>query len=373
MNNTQTAFFIDCHVFDKGFQGTRTYIQGLYLELIKEKDKKFYFAAVNLENLISIFGNHDNVFYLKYSSNNAVFRLLIEIPYLIRKYKIEFAHFQYRVPPLKLCKYIVTTHDVLFEDYPEYFPKLNRLQSFYTYKLSAKMSEIVFTVSEYSKNQIIKHLKVKEVTVMPNGIENIFYQNYNKEEVQKKVLDSYGISNYLIFISRWEPRKNHHLLLSTFNNLELYKNHHLVFVGDDTFKNKEYDKIYNTLAEEVKNKVVILKRLSFEKMITLLRGASVSIYPSKAEGFGIPPLESIAARVTTISSNTTAMSDFDFMNQYFFNPSDEQEFANKLQMVIDKKDLDIDNKIEIIKQRYNWKLSAAIFNETLNKYKLTDF
>ncbi|WP_298305074.1 glycosyltransferase family 1 protein [Flavobacterium sp.] len=364
--------FVDCHVFDKGFQGTRTYIQGLYLELIKEKDKNFYFAAVNVENLKSIFGNHDNVFYLKYSSDSAIFRLLLEIPYLIKKHNIEYAHFQYRVPPIKLCKYIVTTHDVLFEDYPEFFPKLNRIQSYYTYKFSAKISEIVFTVSEYSKRQIQKHLKIKDVIITPNGIESVFFEDYNKDETQRKIQDEYGISNYLIFISRWEPRKNHHLVLDAFNKLELYKSHFLVFVGDDTFKNNQYETIYQSLNYEVKQKIVILKRLSFEKMITLLRGSSVSIYPSIAEGFGIPPIESIAARIPTISSNTTAMSDFDFMNQYFFNPSDEKEFANTLQMVINQKDSNIDNKIEIIKQRYNWKLSAAIFNKTLNKQKLTD-
>ena len=367
MNNTQTAFFVDCHVFDKGFQGTRTYIQGLYLELIKEKDKRFYFAAFDTENLKSIFGIQDNVFYLKYSSNNPVLRLLFEIPYLIKKNKIEYAHFQYRVPPIKLCKYIVTTHDVLFEDYPEYFPKLNRIESFYTYKLSAKVSEIVFTVSEYSKNQILKHLKVKEVTVMPNGVEDVFYEDYDKELIQKKVFEEYGISNYLIFISRWEPRKNHHLVLKTFNNLKLYKNHYLIFIGDDTFRNKEYDKEFTSLPNEVKQKVIVLKRLGFEKMITLLRCALVSIYPSKAEGFGIPPLESIAARIPTISSNTTAMSDFDFMNQYSFDPSNEKEFSVKLKMVIDKKDDDLESKIKIIRERYNWKLSAAIFNNTLNK------
>ena len=372
MNSSQTSFFVDCHLFDKGFQGTRTYIQGLYLELIKDTDKKFYFAAVNIENLKSIFGNHDHVFYIKYSSNNPIFRLLFEIPYLIKKHTIKYAHFQYRVPPIKLCNYILTTHDVLFEDYPEYFPKLNRIECFYTYKFSAKLSDIVFTVSEYSKKQIEKHLKVKDVVVMPNGVDTVFFENYDKEAIQKKILEEYGIANYFVFISRWEPRKNHHLALSVFNKLALYKNHFLVFIGDDTFKNKEYDKIHNSLSSEAQQKVIILKRVGFEKMIALLRGASVAIYPSKAEGFGIPPLESIAAGIPTITSNSTAMSDFDFVNQYSFNPSDEKEFTEKWQMVIDKKDSDSNTKIDIIKQRYNWKLAATIFNETLKKFSLTD-
>lgn len=369
MNNSKTIFFVDCHVFDKGFQGTRTYIQGLYLELIKDKSKVFYFAAADIENLRAVFGDHENIVFIKYSSKNPIFRLLFEIPIIIKKHKVHFAHFQYRVAPIKLCKYIVTTHDVLFEDFPEYFPKLNRIQSFITYKFSAKISDVVFTVSEYSKKQITKHLKVSDVTVMPNGIDSIFYEEYSKKEIQEEVFKQYGISDYLIFISRWEPRKNHHLVLESFVDLKLYENHSLVFIGDDTFKNNKYEKIYNLLEDKIKQKIIILKKLEFAKMIVLLRGASVSIYPSVAEGFGIPPLESIAAKIPTISSNATAMSDFDFMGYYFFNPYNKQDFQEKLLMVINKKDKQIDKKVEIIKQRYNWKLSAKIFNKTLLKLK----
>lgn len=367
-SNKKIKIFVDCHVFDKGFQGTRSYIQGLYLELIKEKGKIFYFAATDIENLRSVFGLQDNIIYLKYRSKNPFFRLLFEIPFLINKNKINFAHFQYRVPPLKLCKYIVTIHDVLFEDFPEDFPILNRLQSFITYKFSGKISDIVFTVSNYSKTQILNHLKIKKVVVMPNGVDNTFFEKYDKIKYQEIIFTEYNISDYLIFVSRWEPRKNHHLLIESFAKLKLYENHFLVFIGDDTFKNKEYDKIYTNLNNEIKQRIIILKKLSFEKMLTLLRGASFAIYPSKAEGFGIPILESIAAKVPTIASNTTAMSDFEFMEQYSFDPVDKDDFNKKLKMVIKQKDENIDKKISIIKERYNWQLSAVIFNNEMNKF-----
>lgn len=47
---------VDAHVFDGKFQGTRTYIQGLYQSLIKYKDIDFYFAAQEVDNLKSILG-----------------------------------------------------------------------------------------------------------------------------------------------------------------------------------------------------------------------------------------------------------------------------------------------------------------------------
>ena len=254
MKTEKIKILVDCHVFDKGFQGTRTYIQGLYTELIKDQSKHFYLVSSNSINLEVVFGPHENVTYIQYKYKNAYVRLLFEIPFLIYKNKVDFAHFQYRVPPLKLCKYITTTHDVLFEDFPQDFPKLNRIESFINYKMSARISDIIFTVSNYSKIQIEKHLKVKNVIVMPNGVDQVFFEAYDKTEIQSKVKQEFGLSDYLIYVSRWEPRKNHDLVLKTFVKLKLYEHHHLVFIGNDTFKNKEYEAIYNQLSDAIKAK-----------------------------------------------------------------------------------------------------------------------
>ncbi len=367
-NNNKTRIFVDCHVFDKGFQGTRTYIQGLYLELIKDKSKQFYFASNDTENLKTVFGNQENITYISYSSKSAFIRLLFETPRIIFKHKIDFAHFQYRVPPLKLCKYIVTTHDVLFEDFPEDFPKLDRIQSFVTYKFSAKLSDIVFTVSEYSKKQIEKHLKVKNVIVMPNCVSDVFFEEYDKQIIQNQVLNQFGFSNYLIYISRWEPRKNHHLLLKAFIDQNLFDDFNLVFVGDDTFKNKEYEQIYTKLSDDIKRKIFTFKKVDFAVMLLLLRGAKASAYPSRAEGFGIPPLEAIAASIPTICSNQTAMSDFKFLNNFLFDPISKKEFSEKLINVLENKDPEIRNKKKYVKQHYNWEIAAKIYQKTVENY-----
>jgi glycosyltransferase involved in cell wall biosynthesis len=367
LKTEKIKILVDCHVFDKGFQGTRTYIHGLYTEAIKDQSKHFYLVSSNNKNLEAVFGSHDNVTYLQYNYKNAYLRLLFEIPYLIYKHKIDFAHFQYRVPPIKLCRYITTTHDVLFEDFPQDFPRLNRIESFINYKMSNRISDIIFTVSDYSKIQIEKHLKVSNVIVMPNGVDKVFFEDYDKNEIQTKVKQEFGFSEYLIYVSRWEPRKNHDLVLKAFVKLKLYENHHLVFIGNDTFKNKEYEAIYNGLSDEVKAKIVSFKHIGFSKLLLLLRGAKAAVYPSRAEGFGIPPLESVAARIPTICSNATAMSDFDFFGDYFFDPSSELDFEEKLSMVLANGDADIDSKRQKIKQRYNWIIAAEIYKDAINK------
>lgn len=367
-NNKKLKVFVDCHVFDEGFQGIRTYIEGVYKELIKDTTRHFYLAAGNTDNLAAIFGHHANVTYVKYHIHNKVFRLLAYMPWLIVKHGINVAHFQYRVPPLKFCNYMVTIHDVLFEDYPQYFPKMGRKVSYYTYKVSAKLANVVFSVSPYAQQSIIKHLGIKEVKVTPNGIDNLFFEPYDKAAAVKAAAEKFKAKDYLLYISRWEPRKNQQLILKAFNELKLYERYNLVFAGENTFKYPEYDAYYNTLPDAVKQKVINLGRISFSDMLVALRGARLFVYPSIAEGFGIPPLEALAAGVPTISSNATAMADYiPFMGQWQFDPYNYEEFtAVLLKAVANPQQIDITAIQHEIKTRYSWSIAARVVNAYLS-------
>lgn len=367
-SNKRIKIFVDCHVFDKGFEGTRTYIQGLYLELIKLEEIDFYFAAQNIPNLKSIFGNASNVNYLEYKSHNKYYRLLVDCPRLIKKNKIDYAHFQYRVPPIKFCKYIVSIHDILFLDFPQYFPRFNSLMNHILFKYSSKKSEIVLTGSNFSKERLEKHFDISNVQVQVYGVEDFFYESYDKEKIKSQVKEKHGVENYIIYISRHEPRKNHYLLLKAFIELKLYKNHDLVLMGDVTFKDSKFDDLMESLVSEIKNKVKLLNKVAFTEMIQLLRGAEVAIYPSLAEGFGLPPLESVAAQVPTICSNTTSMAEFDFFEDDFINPLDIEEIKSKLAHKLENPDKKrLKELVTFVKQKYNWNASAATYIKILNQ------
>jgi glycosyltransferase involved in cell wall biosynthesis len=364
------SIFVDCHVFDGGFQGTRSYIKGLYTELVKDESRQFFLAAFNIEKLREEFGDHQNITYVKYSSHNKFFRLLVETPRLIKAHRIDFAHFQYRVPPIKYCKYIVTTHDVLFENFPQYFPKMNRISSLLTYKYSARMSEVVLTVSAYAKKEIADHLGVKNAVITPNGIGELFFADYDKRAIKLQVKDKFELDDYLIYISRREPRKNQHLLMKYFAELKLYEKMQLVFLGHETFRNPEFDAVWNSLDENARKNTLLIEHVGLENMLLLLRGAKASAYPSIAEGFGIPPLEAVAAKIPTICSNQTAMADFTFFEDDFFNPLDEKEFKEKLLKVATQTPDGnlLERRRQTVKNTYNWANAARIFNEALDKF-----
>lgn len=360
----KTKIFVDCHVFDGNFQGTTTYLKGLYSELIKDKSFHFFLAAKNTDSLQTLFGTHDNVTYVSYKSFNKFSRLLFDIPRIIKENKIDFAHFQYVTPPIKTCKYIVTIHDVLFLDFPEYFPLTYRIKNNFLFRNSAKRAEIVLSVSNYSRQQIQKHFDIKTVTVTPNAVDPVYFETYDKAAVKKQVENKFKATNYFLFVSRWEPRKNHDRLLKSFVENEHHKNHSLVFVGDKAIENKVYNEYYASLPKQIKATIFAFNKVNYQDLLLLVRGADLSIYPSIAEGFGIPPLESLAAKIPTICSNTTAMADFQFFGDSLFNPLDIADLKSKIDIGL--KDTEIDQKRNQMREQFSWQLAAEQFKKAIS-------
>ncbi len=360
----KTKIFVDCHVFDGNFQGTTTYLKGLYSELLKDKTQHFFFGATNTAFLETIFGKHNNLTYESYKTKNKFYRLSIDIPRIIKKNKIDYAHFQYVVPPIKSCKYIVTIHDVLFLDFPEHFPLIYRKKNKLLFKTSAKRSDVVLSVSEYSKQQIQKHFGIKKVMLTANAVDQVYFEAYDKNEVKKQVSEKFKTANYFLFVSRWEPRKNHDRLIKAFVEGEHYKKHNLVFVGDEAIENKAYNSYYASLSPEIKAKIFVFNKVNYQDLLLLVRAADLSIYPSIAEGFGIPPLESLAANVPTICSNTTAMSDFDFFDDCLFNPLNLADLKAKIEIGL--KDTQVSKKREAMMAKFSWKQASEEFKKAIS-------
>lgn len=360
--------FVDCHVFDGPPQGTTTYLQGLYAELIRTTHHTYFLAAHDISVLKKVFGDNKNIVYLTYKSKNKFYRLLVDIPRMIKKNGVDYAHFQYVVSPLKFCKYIVTTHDVLFLDFPEYFPWKYRFKNKWLFKMSAKYSDIILSVSEYSKKQIEKHFGVNNVVVTPNGVNESYFETYQKDIIQAEVYRRFGVSNYWLYVSRREPRKNHLSLVKVFAEMGHYKNYSLVFVGSPAIKDTAFDDYFNCLDSEISNRIIDFHNVSADDMLLLARGADLAVYPSFAEGFGIPPLEAIAAQVPTICSNTTAMSDFDFLGACHFDPYDLSQINSAACFALTS-DSHLKN-VKFVRDRYNWSTTAQQFVRALRKPEL---
>lgn len=349
---------IDAHVFDGKYQGTRTYLQGLYQNMVHHKDIEFYFAAQNIENLKQYFGNEENIHYIKLKTHNSIKRLLIEFPNIIRKYGIDYAHYQYISAFGKYCKEIVTIHDLLFLDYPQYFSYGYRLKNRFFFRRSGKKADILLTVSEYSKNEIAIHFGISrsKIYITPNAVLPV--ENHRHIDVKDKM----GLDKYILTVSRIEPRKNHLILLKAFVDLNLAnKGYKLVMVGAPDLSYKKFYTFYDNLEEPIKS-AIVMKSVSFPELVELYNRANLFVFPSFAEGFGIPPLEAIEYGCPILCSNATAMSEFGLPDEWTFNPYDIEELKQKM-MVLLKNRPQIENVRNDIRKRFNWENAS----ETLYK------
>jgi len=348
--------FVDAHAFDRGnFEGVTTYLKGIYNELTGLAPYiDFYFGGYDVENLRAVFGQAVNIHYLKYHTRNKYKRLAVEIPRLIRRYQIDAAHYQYTVPPVKHCKEIVTIHDILFKDFPELFPFTYRMKNDFLFRRSARRAELLLTVSEYSRERLQQHYHLDRIGVTPNAATYSSAPDFSEE-------NEIGNQKYILYVGRIEPRKNHLLLVQAYNELEIWrKGIHLILIGRQDVPVAELDAyLKKRLTPDARAYIHFKERVSAGELQAWYKNAELFVYPSLAEGFGIPPLEAAMAGVPCLCSNRTAMKDFTFFEEGLFNPESKQELKEKIQACLSDHDF---RKIQSIKsqirEKYNWKASA---------------
>ena len=367
------SLFVDGHSFDKEFQGTHGFIKGLYAALSKKySNLEIYAGAHNVETLqkeLPFIPAKNILQYKKHRTGSL--RLLSDIPALIRKYKFDFAHFQYTSPaPHSQCRYIVTLHDILFNDFPKDFPFIYRLTRNFIFRKSFQQATIKTTVSEYSRQRISKHYQIpaEEINVIPSGPVTTFGTNYSKCEAAEKINKKYGIQNFILYVSRIEPRKNQQLLLKTFLDLQLYKQGlSLVFIGKNSIDTISFQQLRKSTSDEQVKNIHWLEQVSTEDIEAFYRGCRLFVYASKAEGFGLPPLEAAVCKVPVLCSSSTAMKDYSFFDPYRFNPADEKDFENKLTaMLHTPPDASYLDKLALCTlEKYSWEKTAEKFYQLL--------
>ena len=314
---------VDAHCFDQEFGGSRTFIRELYSQLAKQPGVQIFMAAYHIHLLKESFPSAPGLFFVKYKSRSRLVRLLYDIPRLVRKYRIDYAHFQYISSPWKNCRQILTIHDLLFKDYPGEFPLSYRIVKWFFFRRSAARADIITTVSDYSKNSLEKHLFLHpdRITVIANAVHDRYFEPYNTAEAKEWVKKKLGFEKYLLCVSRFEPRKNQLLLLSVYLKLRLYEQgFHLLFLGQKSIPVKGFPSLIQSLDPDIMKFIHLAEAASDDGLLKYYQAADLLVYPSRAEGFGLPPLEAAALRKPVICSNTSAMAAYTFFGEDHINP-----------------------------------------------------
>jgi len=355
--------FVDAYLLNKEYQGTKTYIKELYKELSRRNSKyEIYLGCFHDPEMEKEFQEFENINFIHFKSNNRLVRMLSEIPKLIKKHQFDFAHFQYIIPfrRNRSTKYIVTIHDILFNDFKDQFSWSYRIKRNFLFKYSAKKSEFLCTVSNYSKERISSIYKIdpSKILVTPNGVSSKFFEQYDKKKEAESVANKFEFQDYLLYVSRIEPRKNQQKLIEIFS--ELNSDLSLVFVGEKTLKNSDFEKKLNELPLNIRERIHLLNNISDRDLLRIIRAAKLFLYPSLAEGFGIPPLEAAACKVPVICSKATAMQDFSFFAPFHLD-FQQENIVKAIEEILSEEHKKRQENIHLkIKERYSWSKASSI-------------
>jgi glycosyltransferase involved in cell wall biosynthesis len=235
----------------------------------------------------------------------------VQFPKLIRESGVELLHSTHYTRPTRLpCKSVVTFHDMTFFLYPELHTWARRLYFPRMMRLSASRADKLITVSDSTRNDLVRVLRIdpKKVTTTHLGL-NPGYKPIVDQDEKRRVAEKYALpEKFILYVGLVEPRKNLPVLINAFKRL-IYEeyNYKLILVG-------RYGWMYEQLLDQVKelnleNQVQFLGYVPQEDLPLVYNLASLFVYPTIYEGFGLPVLEAMACGVPVITSDVSSLPE----------------------------------------------------------------
>ena len=175
------------------------------------------------------------------------------------------------------------------------------------WKQSTHWPDHIITISEYSKSQLVEYLGLRsdDISVSYLGVDRRYYDRFNRETI-RACLTKHGLGEqFFLFVGTLQPRKNLEKLVSAHLVLppEVRRAFPLVIVGREGWGNINWTTLLG------RDHIHWLQHVSDIEKRALMQTGTAMVFPSLAEGFGLPVIEAFASELPVIASNTTAIPE----------------------------------------------------------------
>jgi glycosyltransferase involved in cell wall biosynthesis len=294
---------------------------------------------------------------------------------IIKKEGVNLMHFpHWNVPIFYHGDFVVTVHDLLLLHFPTHRAstlgpvlywlknKLFRI----TLNRAVKKAKKIFTISEFTKQDIIQTLKISKEKIITTYL-SPFSQKLD-EEPPFSVYQKYEINKpYWLYVGVAYPHKNLEKLVDAWEIFCKQHDHtyHLVLSGK---KNYFYNQLEKYIEKKKIKDIILTDFVPDAELPELYRNASLYVFPSLYEGFGLPPLEAMQYDLPVIASERTCLPEILEEAAVYFNPEDAHAITSAANLVIKDKDTrtKLINQGQKILKKYSWENTAK---QTLEIYQ----
>jgi glycosyltransferase involved in cell wall biosynthesis len=236
----------------------------------------------------------------------------VGLPRYIGRERVALFHgTNYDVPLWRRCATVVTVHDLSLLLHPETHEAGRVRRAKWRLPLMAREATVVITPTESVRREVCAHLRVapERVFVVAEAAREIFRPRAWEETAATR--ERFGIGDeFLLAVGTIEPRKNLPLLVSAFERVVRARPSsrvQLVIVGGKGWLS---DELFARIEEsEVRRRLVFTGYVSDEELAMLYASCRALVYPSRYEGFGLPPLEAMSCGAPVIASRAHALAE----------------------------------------------------------------
>ena len=271
-------------------------------------------------------------------SPNYSLREQIHVPWILRREHPDVYHApHYVLPPAVRCRSVVTIHDCIHLMFPQYLP--NRAAYAYARAsmwAAARRSDRILTVSEASKRDILHLFNVKpeKIVVVYNAIDEHFSATPSDEHVAR-IRERYQLDHkFVLYVGNIKPHKNLVRLIEAFSRLRrTHDDLKLLIIGDEISKLPALRRAVHS--HKLHKHVRFLGYLKDDTLTVLYRLASVFVFPSLYEGFGLPPLEAMASGTPVVTSNVSSLPEVTGDAAVLVDPYDVESIEDGIRRILD--------------------------------------
>lgn len=260
--------------------------------------------------------------------------------------------------PVRQKRHILTVHDLFVLSNPEWFSKA--YVRTHAPLLKAQLASCVgcIAVSQPTLESLDDFLPAKTPRVLaPNGIAPIFATDSEPESNVQEILDRFELQpqKYLLTVGSQDPRKNFSRLVAAYTLLpvELRMEFPLVIVGGN-------NKSFATLDRQTTSQVRQVGYVDDRELSVMYRQAKGVVFPSLAEGFGLPVVEAAANVAPLALSDLPVFRWIYGLGAHYFDPLDIFDICGALEELVGASAPTemLKAKREYVFERFSWDGSA---------------
>ena len=288
--------------------------------------------------------------------------------------KIELFHSPHYAVPFGKTSFpiIVTIHDLIPLIIKQTMPNLLHRRYYYLLNsLACHKAEKIIVPSFSTKKDVLNLFKVPETKVeVVYCVQDPIFKKISKRQLDN-VKDKFAIKDgYIFALGNQKPNKGIEFLIEAYHKLVTQRSfkYKLILAG---VPSKRFRRIVNLISKYgLESFVRFTGKVTDDELVALYNGASVFIFPSLYEGFGLPPLEAMSCEVPVIASNRSSVPEVVGDAALLINPYDVNELTNAITRVIEDTNLKVDLIARGLKRTANFSLekftreTIAVYNRT---------